>query len=1190
MVSILLVSTLMATTPADPVGAIPEGFEATNVITGLQRPTNLEFSPDGRIFIAEQSGLVKVFDDQNDTTPTIAADLRDQTHSVDGRGLLGLALDPDFPTTPHMYVMYAHDAPIGGTAPTYGNPGANNDECPVPPGPGKCVVSGRISRLVLSGDVAVSETVILEDWCQEWTSHSIGDLRFGPDGALYASAGEGAFAGQPDWGQRAGQNGCGDPPIPHGGTGQDAATAEGGALRSQDLRTPGDPAGLSGTVIRIDKNTGAAHPDNPNFGHADPNVARIIGYGFRNPYRTTFRPGTEELWVGDVGWNDWEEINLIDDPDNEVYNFGWPCYEGPDLGYDIGSNICADLIAEGPGAVEPAYFAYEQKVSLIPPDDGCLNNNGSPSALTFYEIGAYPAEYDGAFFFGDYSRRCIWSMLAGDDGRPDASTVRLILDDVAVTDLERGPGGDIYALNIFGGGPIGGTLVRLSYPDGEIIPNARLTSDVTDGPVPLAVRLDASTSSPGAPGDTLTYDWDLDGDGSFGDASTDVVDHTYAIEGRYSPQVKVTDQNGGFSTASLTIFAGTPPTVTITAPTTGTSWIVDDDLVFAGSAVDGQGAPIAATELQWDLILHHCETLDDCHTHVIGTIEGVDSGSFQAPEHEYPSFIEVNLTATAPSGLTATQSLDLFPDTAVLTLTGTPAGVEAGFNGKAVATPSTHEVIVGSTNALSAAPVEIIGARSYDFDSWSDGGAITHDAVVTEDQTIDLAYVETPVASIIVEDVTIAELTGQRAVATFPVRLSRPHNASVRVRVRQVAGTASLGSDIVKWSPKTIYFPPGATERSVDVKIQGDDIDELDENFFLEFYNPVNAPLYDSLAEGTILDDESLPAITINDKRLLEGNGSGTKSAVFTVRLSHRSDRPITVDVATAPDTATADVDYESVPPTSLTLAPGRRSISTTVKVIRDNEPEGDETAFVRLSNPTNAVLGDPEGILTITDDEPALSINDVRLFEGVANQRTMRFTVRMSKRATGPVSVDWTTADGSAVAPADYIAASGTVVIPKGSTSRTLTVSINGDTVPEPDETYSVLLSGAVGASIADGEGIGTIRSDDYQPKVSIADAAKNEAGTSVKLVVTLDQAVTKTTKVTYTTADGSAIAPDDYAAKGPQVLSFSAGSTRRTISITIKHDTIAEGDEIFTVLLSNPVGSEIVDGEGIVTILDND
>jgi hypothetical protein len=264
-----------------------------------------------------------------------------------------MALDPNFPASPYVYVLYTYDAEIGGTAPRWGTPGADSDPCPTPPGPTSdgCLVSGRLSRLQASGNVMIgSEQVLIGDWCQQYPSHSIGTVEFGPGGALYASGGDGASFNFADYGQDGNPlNPCGDPP---GGVGavMTPPTAQGGALRCQDLPTSGDPVSLDGTVIRVDPATGAGLSGNPLFTSTDANARRIIAYGLRNPLRFTFRPGTSELWVGDVGWNDWEEINRIPTPtDTTADNFGWPCYEGNNrqAGYD-GANlsICENLYAE----------------------------------------------------------------------------------------------------------------------------------------------------------------------------------------------------------------------------------------------------------------------------------------------------------------------------------------------------------------------------------------------------------------------------------------------------------------------------------------------------------------------------------------------------------------------------------------------------------------------------------------------------------------------------------------------------------------------------------------------------------------------------------------------------------------------------------------------------------------------------
>src|SRR5215210_6995023 len=240
---------------------LPAGFQERTVFSGLTNPMKVEFAHDGRIFVAEKSGLIKVFDNLSDATPTTFADLRTNVHNFWDRGLLGLALDPNFPASPYVYVLYTYDAQIGGTAPRWGSPGVSSDSCPTPPGATAdgCVVSGRLSRLRVDSNTNTmtgSEQVLIEDWCQQYPSHTVGSLVFGSDGALYVSGGDGASFNFADYGQDGNPlNPCGDPPVGVRGT-QTAPTAEGGALRSQDLRTSGDPVSLDGAILRVDPATG----------------------------------------------------------------------------------------------------------------------------------------------------------------------------------------------------------------------------------------------------------------------------------------------------------------------------------------------------------------------------------------------------------------------------------------------------------------------------------------------------------------------------------------------------------------------------------------------------------------------------------------------------------------------------------------------------------------------------------------------------------------------------------------------------------------------------------------------------------------------------------------------------------------------------------------------------------------------
>ncbi|MDP8927611.1 MAG: PQQ-dependent sugar dehydrogenase [Actinomycetota bacterium] len=455
---------ITAGVPSLPAGAetLPPNFEEQIVFSGLTNPTAVRFASDGRVFVAEKSGLIKVFDDLSDATATVVADLRTQVHNFWDRGLLGLAVDPGFPARPYLYALYAHDAEIGGGAPRWGTLGETDDACPDPSVTG-CVVSGRLSRLQLGADGVMvgSEQVLIEDWCQQF-SHSVGDLMFGDDGALYVSAGDGASSALLDYGQ------LGDPPNPcldpPGGVAEIAPpAAEGGSLRSQDLRTSGDPVNLNGAVLRLDPRTGAGMPNNPYADSPDFNARRIIAYGLRNPYRMTTRPGTNELWVTDPGWHDWEEINVVADVADSVgENFGWPCYEGgqPQASWDAADlAICENLYAE-PGAVTHPYFAYPSSEKVVP-GEGCPTDFTAPSGITFrfYDAGSYPADYDGALFFADYSRDCIWVMPKGGDGRPDAKARRTFVEGAAnPVDLQIGPAGDVFYVDFDGG-----TIRRIVY-------------------------------------------------------------------------------------------------------------------------------------------------------------------------------------------------------------------------------------------------------------------------------------------------------------------------------------------------------------------------------------------------------------------------------------------------------------------------------------------------------------------------------------------------------------------------------------------------------------------------------------------------------------------------------------------------------------------------------------------------------
>lgn len=700
--------------------------------TGLVDPTVIQFASDGRVFVAEKGGRVYVFDSLTDATPMLVLDLRTNVHNFWDRGLLGMALDPGFPASPYIYVLYAYDAFPGGSAPQWG------DNCPTPPGAttNGCVVTGRLSRLDVSDASKwplspLSEHVLVTDWFQQFPSHSTGSLGFGADGALYASAGDGASFNYADYGQTASSPAAGDPP------------SQGGALRSQDIRTSGDPVTLDGSIIRLDPDTGAALPDNPRASDPDTNGKRLVAHGLRNPFRFTVRPGTNELWVGDVGWNIWEEINrVVDGSDSFVENFGWPCYEGAGIqsGYDgLNVGICETLYGQS-GAATPPHFTYNHSAKVVV-NEACPTGSSSISGLAFVPRAGstYPASYAGALFFSDYSRNCIWAMRLGTGDLPNASDIVTIKSGAGgPVHLTAGPGGDIYYAGLNDD-----RLHRIRYSTGNLAPSAMAQASPAAGPLPLQVTFSAAGSSD-PEGQTLSYAWDLDGDGAFDDSTSAAPQFTYTVDGPVTVRLRVSDPAGLAEVAAVVVSPGnSAPTVTIDAPLTTLAWKVGDVVAFAASASDPEDGSMPASSMEWALIMHHCPS--NCHVHELQTMTGVAGGTFTAPDHEYPSQIELKVTVTDSGGMQRSASVLLDPQTVPLTFASTPAGAQLSVNGASSVAPFTRTVIVGSSNSVGAPTPQLIGSVTYDFSGWSDGGAQLHNVIApATPATYTAAYVPPP--------------------------------------------------------------------------------------------------------------------------------------------------------------------------------------------------------------------------------------------------------------------------------------------------------------------------------------------------------------------------------------------------------------------------------------------------------------
>ncbi len=332
--------------------------------------------------------------------------------------------------------------------------------------------------------------------------------------------------------------------------------------------------------------------------------------------------------------------------------------------------------------------------------------------------------------------------------------------------------------------------------------------------------------------------------------------------------------------------------------------------------------------------------------------------------------------------------------------------------------------------------------------------------------------------SLSVADTAVTEGTGGAVQATFTVTLAPAATLNVTVAFSTANGTATAPADYTAASG-VVTFPAGTTTRTVNVSVAGDALDEDDETFLLNLSGASGAAIADGQAVGTITDNDPPPSVSVGDCAVVEGDGGGV-ACTFAATLSAPSARPISVGFATSSGSATSGSDFTAASGT-LGFAPGTTGAGATVVVLGDAVDETDESFTLTLSAPVNATLGDATGSGAIDDDDgPLVRIADVPVGEGNAGSANASFAVTLSASSPQAVVVPFQTSDGTATAGSDYTPASGTVTFPPGTTSRTATVAVLGDTVNEPNERFYVNLGPAVDAFIGDRSGIGTIVDDD--------------------------------------------------------------------------------------------------------------
>jgi len=524
----------------------------------------------------------------------------------------------------------------------------------------KPTIHNRLSRYTASGDRAVagSEKVLADFPPLVRDIHNGGALHFGPDGLLYVGVGE-----------------------------------NGVSTNAQSLATP------LGKLLRLDEN-GAAPADNPFYAQTSGLARGIFAMGLRNPFTFAFDRGSARLFVNDVGFRTWEEIDEI----VPGGNYGWPIVEG----------------ASNDPQFHPPLFTYPHGPSG---ESGCAIVGGAfydfaASAATPADAIPFPASYSGSYFFSDFCSGWIRRLdpNAGNAVSPFASGID------GPVDLRVGPDGALYYL-AYGFRHGVGAVGRIAYTADEAPSIA-----VQPQSVRVAVGSPATfhVEATGAP--PLAYQWrrnDVAIDGATA-AAYALAATALADDGaRFSVVVSNAAGSVTSAAATLSVVDGHSPTVAITAPAAGTTYAGGDAIAYAGTATDAEDGALPASAYTWRVDFHHHDHL---HPYVPST-SGATAGTFTAftgGETDADVWFRIHLDVVDSSGLGASTFVDVHPRAAHFTLATDPPGLQLTLDGTPLPTPLTELGVTGVQRAIGAPSPQTLGGATYELVSWSDGGAATH--------------------------------------------------------------------------------------------------------------------------------------------------------------------------------------------------------------------------------------------------------------------------------------------------------------------------------------------------------------------------------------------------------------------------------------------------------------------------------
>ena len=675
-------------------------------------------------------------------------------------------------------------------------------------------------------------------------------------------------------------------------------------------------------------------------------------------------------------------------------------------------------------------------------------------------------------------------------------------------------------------------------------------------------------------GTIVSRNWD------FGDGTTSTATNpskTYAAAGTYTVTLTVTNNAGQSSQASQQ--------VTVVAPTVSLS-IADVAIKEGNSGTKTMTFKVTLSAASTSKVTYDIATADGTATAGSDYVAKSQTGQVMNPGATSKNFtVTINGDTTVEPD--ETFYVNLSNVNGALVARGQAIGTilnddfsnsppTAGFN------YTTNNLTANFTDTSSDSD-GTIASRSWNFGdgttsnatnpskTYASAGTYTVTLTVTDNGGLNnqiskqVTVSAPPPPSLSIADASTTEGNSGTKTLTFTVSLSAASSSSVTYNIATADGTATAGSDYVANSLTGQIIPAGQTSKTFAVTINGDTTVEPDETFYVNVSNVVGATVARGQAVGTILNDDVAdvpPTASFT-------YSTNTLTANFT-DTSTDSDGSIVSRSWNFGDGTTSTATN----PSKTYAAPGTYTVTLTV--IDNGGLSSQATQQITVSAPS-----------------VSLSIADASITEGNSGTKALTFTISLSAASASNVIYNIATADGTATAGSDYVANSlNGQTIPAGQTSKTFAVTINGDTTPEPDETFYVNVSNVVGATVARGQAIGTILNDDCSC-VSIADVTLPEGNSGTKpFTFTISIPVAMPNDVTFdiATANGTATAGSDYIAASAKGLKIPAGQLSTTFTVQVIGDTVVEPNERFRVILSNVTGTGVTRGTAFGYITNDD